>query len=337
MQATSPLLEEPIGGTIYLAKQDENPFGSLLAIYLAIESPRFGLQIKLAGKIEADPNTGRLTTTFDYNPQVPVEDLTLHFTGGGPRSELSTPEVCGTHTTTGEWEPWSAPQSGPPAQTSDSFTVSGNCASSSGARPFHPSFEGTTTNPLAGAYSPLVVKVKRSDGEQELRRLDFTLPGGLAAKLAGMSYCSDADIATAQNKSGREEQAHPSCPASTRLGSVDAAAGVGSEPFHIAGDVYLAGRYKGAPISAVVITPAVAGPFDLGNVVIRNPLYIDENTAQVTVKSDPIPTILDGIPLKVREVAIQIDRGDFTFNPTSCEATQVTASIRSSDGATATP
>ena len=152
-----------------------------------------------------------------------------------------------------------------------------------------------------------------------------------------MSYCSDADIATAQNKSGREEQAHPSCPASTRLGSVDAAAGVGSEPFHTAGEVYLAGRYKGAPISAVVITPAVAGPFDLGNVVIRNPLYIDENTAQVTVKSDPIPTILDGIPLKVREVAIQIDRGDFTFNPTSCEATQVTASIRSSDGATATP
>ena len=333
----TPLLEEPIGGTIYLARQGENPFGSLLAIYLAIESPRFGLTIKLAGKIEADPNTGRLTTTFDYNPQTPVEDLYLRFRGGGPRSELATPEVCGPHATTGSWEPWSAPQSGPDAQTSDTFDVAGNCASSPGARPFNPSFEAGTTNPIAGAYSPLVVKVKRADGEQELRRLDFTLPGGLAAKLTGMSYCSDADIATAQNKSGREEQANPSCPASTRLGSVDAAAGVGSEPFHTAGDVYLAGRYKGAPISAVVITPAVAGPFDLGNVVIRNPLYIDENTAQVTAKSDPIPTILRGIPLKVREVSIQIDRSDFTFNPTSCEATQVTASITSSDGATATP
>ena len=278
VEATSPLLESPLNGTIYLARQEENPFGSLLAIYLVFESPRFGLTIKLAGKIEADPDTGQLTTTFDYNPQTAVEDLTLHFSGGGPRSELASPEVCGTHTTTGEWEPWSAPESGPAAQTSDSFTVSGNCSASSGARPFAPSFEAGTTNPIAGAYSPLVVKVKRNDGEQELRRLDFTLPGGLAAKLAGMSYCSDADIATAQSKSGREEQAHPSCPASTRLGSVDAAAGVGSEPFHTAGDVYLAGRYKSAPISAVVITPAVAGPFDLGNVVIRNPAATSTRT-----------------------------------------------------------
>ena len=336
-EASSPLLDEPLKGTIYLAKQDENPFHSLIGLYLVFESPRFGITLKLPGKVEPDPTTGRLTATFDYLPQQPVEDFYLHFRGGGPRSELATPEVCGPHTTTGSWEPWSAPQSGPPAQTYDTFTVAGDCASSSGARPFNPSFEAGTTNPIAGAYSPLVVRVKRADGEQELRRLDFTLPGGLAAKLTGMSYCSDADIAAAQSKTGRQEQANPSCPASTRLGSVDAAAGVGSEPFHTAGDVYLAGRYKGAPISAVVITPAVAGPFDLGNVVIRNPLYIDENTAQVTVKSDPIPTILDGIPLKVREVSIQIDRQDFTFNPTSCEATKVTASIRSSDGATATP
>ena len=164
--------------------------------------------------------------------------------------------------------------------------------------------KATTTDPLAGSYSPLVVKVKRKDGEQELKRIDFTLPGGLAAKLAGMSYCSDADIATAQSKTGDEEQANPSCPASTRLGTVSAAGGVGPEPTHVSGDVYLAGPYKGAPISAVVITPAVAGPFDLGDVVIRNPLYIDENTAQVTAKSDPIPTILRGIPLKVREVSI---------------------------------
>ena len=337
VEVSTPLLENPLVGQVYLAAQEENPFGSLLAIYLVVDDPAVGVVVKLAGRIDTDPNTGQITTTFDYSPQLPFEDLTINFRGGGPRSELASPEVCGPHTTTGSWEPWSAPQSGPDAQTADTFDVAGNCAASPGARPFAPSFEAGTTNPIAGAYSPLVVKVKRNDGEQELRRLDFTLPGGLAAKLAGMSYCSDADIATAQNKSGREEQAHPSCPASTRLGSVDAAAGVGSEPFHTAGDVYLAGRYKGAPISAVVITPAVAGPFDLGNVVIRNPLYIDENTAQVTVKSDPIPTILDGIPLKVREVAIQIDRGDFTFNPTSCEATQVTASIRSSDGATATP
>ena len=224
VEVKTPLLEAPLTGQVYLAAQEENPFDSLLAIYLVVDDPQTGVVVKLPGKIDPDPDTGRLTTSFDYNPQLPFEDLTIHFTGGGPQSELASPEVCGPHTTTGSWEPWSAPESGPDAQTSDTFNVAGNCSPSLASRPFNPSFEGTTTNPIAGAYSPLVVKVKRSDGEGELRNLDFTLPGGLAAKLTGMSYCSDADIATAQNKSGREEQAHPSCPASTRLGSVDAAA-----------------------------------------------------------------------------------------------------------------
>jgi hypothetical protein len=337
VEAVTPLLEEPLMGTIYLAAQEENPFGSLIGLYLVFESPRFGITLKLPGRVDPDPATGQLTATFDYNPQQPLEDLTLKFPGGGPQSALATPEVCGTYTTKGEWTPWSAPESGPPAQTESSFEVQEGCAESASERSFEPSFEATTTEPVAGGFSPLVIKVARGDGEQELRSLDFTLPPGLTGKLAGIATCSDAAVAAAEGKSGRTEQSSPSCPASSQLGTVDTAAGVGSEPFHAQGKLYLAGPYKGAPLSSVAITPAVAGPFDLGNVVVRAPLYVNPETAQLTAKSDPIPTILRGIPLKVRSVAIDVDRSQFILNPTNCEAMKATASIVGSNGATATP
>jgi hypothetical protein len=338
VEVKTPLLEEEVGGTIYLAEQEKNPFGSLLALYLAIESPRFGLQVKLAGKVDLDPATGQLTATFDYNPQVPVEELKLNFRGGGPRSELATPEVCGHYATTGSLEPWSAPESGPPAQISESgFDVSSGCAASSSQRPFQPSFEAGTTGTQAGAYSPLVIKVARKDGEQELKSLDFTLPKGLLGKLAGIPYCPEAAIKEAESRSGAAERSSASCPAASRIGSVDTSAGVGSEPFHVGGSVYLAGPYKGAPLSSVVVTPAVAGPFDLGDVVIRAPLYVDPETAQITAKSDPIPTILKGIPLKVRSVDISLDRPNFTLDPTDCSVMSATASIAGSSAAAATP
>jgi hypothetical protein len=333
----SPLLEQDLVGTIYLANQDENPFHSLIAIYLVVDDERSGVVLKLPGEVRPDPNTGQITATFDYNPQLPFEDLTLHFRGGGPRGQLATPEVCGHYETKGSWTPWSAPESGPPAQTTDGFMVSGNCASSPGARPFAPTLEAGTTDPIAGSYSPLTIKVGRKDGEQELSRFEFSLPPGLSGKLAGIPYCSDAAIAGAASRTGKEEQASASCPEASRVGRVDTAAGVGAEPFHVGGSVYLAGPYKGAPLSTVVITPAVAGPFDLGNVVVRAPVYVDPQTARLTVKSDPIPTILEGLPLKVRSVAIAIDRSGFTINPTSCEEMSIGASIHSSDGATAIP
>jgi hypothetical protein len=337
VEATSPELEEPLKGTIYLAAQEENPFHSLIAVYLVFESERSGITLKLPGKVEADAKTGQLTATFDYLPQQPIEDLTLNFRGGGPRSEFATPEVCGTYSTTGTWTPWSAPESGPPAQTSSSFSVSSGCSSSAATRPFQPSFEAGTTNPVAGSYSPLVIKVNRNDGEQELTSLDFTLPEGLLGDLGSVPYCSDAAIEAARSVSGKAEQANPSCPAASQIGTVDTAAGVGSEPIHVGGSVYLAGPYEGAPLSAVVITPAVAGPFDLGDVVIRTPLFVNAATAQVTANSDPIPTILKGIPLKLRSVGITLNRPNFTLNPTSCEAMSITASLASSNGATASP
>jgi hypothetical protein len=331
----TPLLDNPLVGTVYLANQDENPYGSLLAIYLVVNDPLTGVLIKLPGEVRADPQTGRLTTTFDNNPQLPFEDLILRFRGGGARSEFATSEVCGNFPTEGEWTPWSAPESGPAAQTSDSFNVSSDCAANPGARPFAPSFEAGTTGVSAGGYSPLVVNVSRKDGEQELTSLDFTLPKGLIGKLAGIPYCSEAQIGEAEHKSGRAEQANASCPAASQLGTVDTGAGVGPAPFYVGGKLYLAGPYKGAPVSAVAIVPAVAGPLDLGDVVVRTPLFVDHETAELTAKSDPLPTILKGIPLKIRSVAIKVDRSGFILNPTNCKPMSVSGSFGGGSGATA--
>jgi hypothetical protein len=337
VQIKSPLLEEEVGGTIYLATQEENPFHSLLALYLVVENERFGLTLKLPGEVKPDPNTGQLTATFDDNPQLPFEDLTLNFRGGGPRSTLATPETCGHFESTGSLEPWSAENGEALPIHEVGFSVGGGCASSDTTRPFAPGFEAGTTSTRAGAYAPMVIKVNRKDGEQELKSLDFTLPKGLTGKLAGIPYCPESAIQAAEGKSGKAEQASASCPAASQIGTVDTAAGVGTEPIHVGGKVYLAGPYKGAPLSSVVVTPAVAGPFDLGDVVIRAPLYVDPETAEITAKSDPIPTILKGIPLKVRSVAITLDRPGFTLNPTSCNVMLATAQVVGSSGATASP
>jgi hypothetical protein len=307
-----------------------------------IDSPKNGILVKLPGEVKPDPTTGQLTATFDNNPQLPVEDLKLNFRGGGPRSPLATPAVCSTYTTHGELTPWSAPESGPPAQTEDSFQVSsgpggGACATSEAGLPFAPSFEAGTTSTQAGAYAPLIIKLARKDGEQELTHLNFTLPPGLTGKLAGIPYCPDPAIEAAKGKTGKAEQAGPSCPAASELGTVDTSAGIGSEPIHVGGHVYLAGPYEGAPLSTVVITPAVAGPFDLGDVVIRAPLFVDPETAQITAKSDEIPHILKGIPLQLRSVEIKVSRQNFSLNPTNCNAMTVSSTLSGLNGATASP
>lgn len=342
---STPLLDEELHGTIYLAAQEENPFHSLIALYLVVESERFGISLKLAGEVKPDPTTGQLTATFDDNPQLPFEDLTLHFRGGGPRSELAMPDICGPYRSSGALTPWSA-ESAAPAEAAQidegGFQVTsgpdgGACATSAGALPFSPSFEAGTTSTAAGAYAPLVIRLARRDGEQEFTHLDIRLPAGVTAKLAGVPFCSDAAIDAAEAKPGRAEQAGPSCPAASQIGTVDTAAGVGSEPIHIGGRVYLAGPYGGATLSAVVITPAVAGPFDLGDVVVRVPLFVDPETAQITARSDEIPHILKGIPLKLRSVEIKIDRSEFSLNPTSCDPMTVGARVTGLNGAAASP
>ena len=332
VEAVSPAIDHPLPGSLYLASQNDNPFGSLLATYLVVEDLKSGINVKLAGKVEADPSSGRLTVSFKNNPQLPVEDLELHLFGG-PRGALRTPSACGTHTTTSTLTPWSAP-SIPDATPSSSFAIDhgpsgGICLPDGAGAPNKPAFSAGTLTPTAKAFSPFVMKLTRDDGSQPIKAIDATLPKGLLGKLAGIPYCSDAALSAAAAKSGRSEQASASCPSASQVGTVNVGAGAGSDPFYATGKAYLAGPYKGAPLSLAVITPAVAGPFDLGTVVIRNALQVDPVTAQVHAVSDPIPTILQGIPLDIRSIAINLDRPSFTLNPTNCSPMSVGGSATS--------
>ncbi len=340
---TGAAIPRPLHGSVYLAKPFANPFGSLLAIYLAVEDERSGIVAKLAGRVEPDPVTGQLTTTFAENPELPLSDIHLHLFPGA-RGSLINPPTCGANTTTTDLVPWGSPET-PDANPSSDFqtTVSpqggGACPTSADALPDAPSFTAGTVAPVAGAYSPFVLKLSREDGSQRLTGLDTTLPPGLTGKLAGVAECSDAAIAQAASRSKPEEgileRSNPSCPASSEVGIVNVGAGAGPTPFYTQGHAYLAGPYKGAPISLAIITPAIAGPFDLGTVVVRTALYVDPFTAQIHAVSDPFPQILDGIPLDIRSVALQMNRPDFTLNPTSCNPMAITGSATSALGSLA--
>ena len=342
---STPVLEDPLPGdgglgAVYLAEPFDNPFGSLLAIYIVIDDPKTGTVAKLAGEVQADPLTGQLTSFFEENPQLPLEDIELDFFGG-PRAPLRTPLSCANpatnppspHTTFADFLPWSFPE-GAEVLTSDSFTLSGApgggpCAQSPAAAPHSPRLSAGTVNPQAGAYTPFVLKLSREDGSQEINGFEATLAPGLSGKLAGIATCSEAEIAAARARGepeeGALERASPSCPAASQLGVVNAAAGAGITPFQVQGRVYLAPPYKGAPLSFVVITPAVAGPFDLGTVVVRAAAYLDPKTAQVRAVSDPLPQILEGIPLDLRSATVSMNRSQFTLNPTSCDPMSIEA------------
>jgi hypothetical protein len=340
VQVQTPLVDHPLPGTVYLAKQGENPFGSLIALYITVQDPITGLIAKLPARVEPDPVTGQLVTTVSDSPQVPFEDFVFDFSGG-PRASLTTPPTCGTYTTETDLTPWTAPAA-PDAHPQSSFQVNsapggGACASSEAQMPFAPSFEAGTTAPLAGAFSPFVLRLSRENGMQGISSLNATVPPGVTAKLAGLAECSDAQIARAQARRGAGEgaleQASPSCPAASQIGVVNVGAGSGN-PLFVGGNAYLAGPYKGAPLSVAIVVPAVAGPFDLGTVVVRSALFVNEETGQGTVKSDPAPRILQGLPVDVRTIAVKLNPG-FILNPTSCEAKSMSAEAISTTGAVA--
>jgi hypothetical protein len=337
VRIVTPLLETPLDGDVYLAQQGQNKFGSLLALYLVVDDPTTGIVLKIPGKVDTDPATGRLTARFEDAPKLPVEDLKLALFGG-PRAALQTPPTCGTYTTRGEFSPWSG---GAPIVATDSFKItSGPEGSACPTGRFDPHLEAGTADPAAGAYSPFEVRISRADGSARLGGVSVLLPKGLLAKLAGIPYCADQALAAIPtgDGSGAAQLGSLSCPAASRVGSVAVAAGAGQSPFWVnTGAAYLAGPYKGAPLSLAIVTPALAGPFDLGDVVVRVALQVDPESAQVTAVSDPLPTILDGIPLDLREVRVSLDRGEFTLNPTSCGPQQVTSTLTALGGATASP
>jgi hypothetical protein len=336
VEVDTPLIDAPLVGSVFLADPYDNPFKSFLALYIAVNDPRSGIVATLAGEVKADPVTGQLTARFPENPQLPFEHFFIHLKQG-PHAPLRTPAVCGTYETKAEMTGYADPDT--VVSTSAPWQIdqapSGSCASEQASLPNTPSLDAGTVSPSAGSFSPFVMHLRRNDGSQNFKALDVSPPPGLVAKLAGVARCSDADLAKAASKSGQEEQASPSCPASSRLGEVIAGAGAGPSSYYAKGTAYLTGPYKGAPLSLAIITPATAGPFDLGTIVVRTALKIDPVTARITAISDDIPQILGGIPLDIRTVDISIDRDQFTQTGTSCDPSSVDGRLTSTLGAVA--
>jgi hypothetical protein len=318
-----PLPAGSLKGDVYLGQQlSRDPAsGQEFRLFVAAESDRYGISARLIGNVKADPATGQLTTTFAENPQVPFESVTLRLDGAG--GVLTSPPVCGVSQATSTMEPWSTPSS--TRSPSDEFSTTafpggGPCPTTLAARPFAPSYAAASDNPRGGRYSPFRVDIGRADGEQELKAVDVTLPEGLTGDLSGIPYCSDDALRTAAGRSGLAEQASPSCPAASAIGTTTTRAGSGAGPISLGGAAYLAGPYGGAPLSMGVITPAVAGPFDLGVVVVRVALEVEPESTQIRAVSDPIPDVYGGVKLDLRSVHVDVDRARFMRNPTDCGA-----------------
>ncbi len=342
IEIETPLIRETLRGSIYVAKQNENPFNATIGLYMVFSSKRDGVTVKIAGKVAPDPETGQLVSTFTENPEWPFSRLALHFTSG-PRAPLVNPPKCGTYAIHAEFSPWSAVNPANPTEdeiVEDDSTyevTSGPNGSPCPENPLQPKLKAGVKDNQAGSKSPFVFTLSREDGTQRFNKIEVTTPKGLTAYLKGVPYCSDNALAAISGAegAGATEKANPSCPAASQVGTSQAGAGSGPYAFYAPGKVYLAGPYKGAPVSLAVITPAIAGPFDLGNVIVRNPLYVDPVTAQVRAESDPIPTSLHGIVLNVRDIRVALDRPNFTAAPTNCEAMAVDAHVSGLEGSSA--
>jgi hypothetical protein len=321
------------GGSIFLASPFQNPFGSLIALYLVAKSTQRGILVKVAGQLAADPQTGRLTASFDGLPQLPYSRLRIHFREG-QRSPLATPPACGPIQTDADLTPWrdanlirhfSLPA------TIGTGIGGGPCPA--GLAPFAPRASGGTLNSRAGAYSPFYLHLTRGDAEQEITSYSATLPPGLLGKIAGIPYCPDSAIAAAALRSGTAERDAPSCPAASLIGHTTAGYGVGSVLTYAPGKLYLAGPYRGSQFSVVAIDSALVGPFDLGVIEVRSAIRIDPVTTQASIDAtgtDPIPHIIDGIPIHLRDIRAYIDRAGFTLNPTSCAPSTLASALNGS-------
>jgi len=309
----SPPIDGPLTGDIILATQNDNPFKSLIALYLAVKGP--GFYVKLPGKIDLDQATGQVTATFDNTPQVPFSSMRIEFPGGS-QAALATPTTCGDYNTHVEITSWA---SSTPVALDSPMKIDENCA----AKPFAPSFAAGPTNTQAGQYSRFLFALTRADGMPFLQRIETALPKGLLADISSVPQCAAGPAAAG------------SCSAASRIGTVAAQSGPGGQPLALTGAVYLTGPYNDAPfgLSIAVPTAGQAGPFDLGVVVVRAGLYVDRKDAHVTVKSDPLPTIIQGIPLRLRQIRLTIDREKFMFNPTSCASQPIFGSFGALGGA----
>jgi hypothetical protein len=332
---SAALPEGELEGPVFIANQlsTDPASGNEYRIFLDAHSDRYGVDIRLVGHVFADPTTGQLTTRITEIPQVPFTSFRLNF-AGGEQAVLSSPMTCGPNTSVAAMTPWS----GNPAATPTSNFIlhatpgGGGCATSLAARPFAPSFAAAPKSNKAGAYSPLHITLGRGNGQQELKAATVALAPGMIGKLAGIPYCSPGALAAAAGTSGAEQQAHSSCSAQSEVGVAKVQAGTGPTPLSITGKVFLSGPYHGAPLSLAIVTPATAGPFDLGTVVVRVALFVNPETTQVTAVSDPIPDVFGGAQLSIRQIELNLNHKEFTLNPTSCAKQQSTATLNGGGG-----
>jgi hypothetical protein len=321
----TPLLPEPLVGAAYLAQQNANPFGSLVALYIVVKDPVAGVIVKLAGQVTPDPTTGQLVSTFKNTPQLPFEDLSLHFFGGS-RAPLGTPALCGGYTTTASIAPWSG---NAPVNSSSEFLVTSgpNHTPCNNPLPFKPELTTGSLNLQAGAFTPFTMTMSREDGNQNLDAIQLKMPSGLLGTLSKVKLCGEAE-----GNAG-------TCGPDSLIGHTIVSVGLGGNPYTVTGgEVFITGPYKGAPYGLSIVNPAKAGPFDLGKVIVRAKIEVDPSNAALTITSDTtgpyrIPQMIDGIPLQIKHVNVSVDRPEFTFNPTNCAPQEIGGSLTSSQEA----
>jgi hypothetical protein len=324
---TTPLLPNTLEGEVYLSSEHS---GDTYAVFIVIRGD--GLLVKLKSTVVANPVTGQLSSSFVETPEFPFTDFTLHFYGG-PRAVLVNPQNCGPATTTTDLTPWaSGPGGVGDATPSSAFGVSfdGEGGACPVPQPFAPSFTAGTTSIQAGGFTPLTATFTRPDEDQEVNHVQVVTPPGLLGTLANVPLCPEP------------QASQGTCSAASQIGHVTVGVGSGAAPLYLPipgqppNPVYVTGPYRGAPFGLTFVVPAIAGPYNLGTVVVRAAINVNPTTAQLTVTSDPLPTIIDGIPVQVKSVNVVINRPDFVFNPTNCSPMSVGGSVTSLQGSTAT-
>ncbi len=313
VEVHTPALEGPLTGSLYIGRPLP---GDQYRVFMIFDG--FGIHAKLIAQVHPNPKTGQVTMAVEDIPQVPFEEFDLHLFASD-RGLMATPTQCRVYATDSLFVPWNAslaPQHSAPFLDITEGPNSRPCPGQ--VRPFNPRLVAGTSNALAGKFSSFILKLDRDDGDQFLGDVNFRMPPGFTGSLRGVAYCPEASILAAAEKTGRAEIAAPSCPVASQVGTTNVAAGPGGHPFHAVGKMYLAGPFKGAPLSVVAMTPALAGPYDYGVVVVRVALHVDPKTAQVSAVSDSIPQIIGGIPIRMRSIQVNIDKPNFTINPTNC-------------------
>jgi hypothetical protein len=314
VEVETPLLREPLDGIVYLGgeRADER-------FRLFIVASGAGAIVKFVGAMRPDPATGRISVAVSDLPQVPLVRLTLSM-DGGPGALLASPLECGPASAAARFDPYSG---GAPVVSSASVQIGALLAGTAcpGGLPFAPSLVATSSTPRAGRATKLSMRVQRRDGEGLPARFSLALPRGLSAALGALEPCPDPAASAG------------TCPSGSRVGAVVVEVGSGPDPATLHGDAYLAGPYRGAPFGLSMALNGAIGPFDLGTIVVRAGLRVDRKSGRVTMLSERLPTVVEGVPVRFRSIGLNVDRAGFLLNPTSCGGKSIDGSIEAMGGA----